>query len=73
MAELLSKLAQYDVSKFTGFLPEQQPLRRLPSAYHEPWEIEAAALPESIRHDILRQRVAAMPVLSAKMLTTEEE
>lgn len=73
MAELLSSLHRYHVSKETGFLPSVPPLERLPNPYYEPWEKIATSLPRYIHDRTLKARIHSMPVLSTSFLHTDRE
>ncbi|KAK4131570.1 Indoleamine 2,3-dioxygenase [Trichocladium antarcticum] len=56
-----------------GFLPETQPLGRLPHPYYSPWESLVGSLAASIQDRTLRPQVDRLPVLSTEYLTTEPE
>ncbi|ODQ81436.1 hypothetical protein BABINDRAFT_159729 [Babjeviella inositovora NRRL Y-12698] len=66
-------MEDYDVSPYTGFLPSEFPLDRLPQAYYNPWEDLAAVLPSLILTKRLRSLVDKIPVLSINRLTTARE
>lgn len=55
-----------------AFLPEQSPLKILPDAYYEPWELVVQHLPLLIESGI-RTAVDRLPVLSTSRLATEAE
>jgi indoleamine 2,3-dioxygenase len=59
-APSLDRTEAFDVSPARGFLPPQDPLRRLPSAY-EAWEQLAADLPKLLVSDKLRRMVDRLP------------
>lgn len=72
MLEPLPKLADYDISAITGFLPPQLPLTRLPE-YFAPWERIASELPALILTKRIRDSVDKMPLLDHKHLNEESE
>ncbi|MDQ7030167.1 MAG: indoleamine 2,3-dioxygenase [Ardenticatenia bacterium] len=55
-----------------GFLPSEDPLRRLPAAYDE-WEEVAHELPKLLVARQVRARLDALPVLSTEAINTEAE
>lgn len=55
-----------------GFLPDSNPLNRLPDPYYEPWELIAEQLPGLVR-DGIRETVAQLPLLSTERLASDEE
>lgn len=65
-------LASFSVTK-NGFLPDEQPLSRLPSSYYEPWELLVHNLQSLLANGTLRQRVESLPVLSTSKLRSEPE
>ncbi|XXH03190.1 hypothetical protein Hte_009587 [Hypoxylon texense] len=65
-------LHSHDVSK-NGFLPDKEPLKRLPSPYYAPWELVLDDLPALIKKKTIRKVVNRMPVLSTSKLHTEAE
>lgn len=65
-------LASYNVSR-NGFLPAQEPLKKIPSPYYEPWELLIHNLQPLLANGTLRQRVDNTPVLSTDKLKTEPE
>ncbi|KAK4195353.1 Indoleamine 2,3-dioxygenase [Triangularia verruculosa] len=56
-----------------AFLPENQPLSRLPHPYYAPWEAIASSLSSHIQQQTLRREVDRLPVLSTDRLTSEPE
>ncbi|KAI1087930.1 IDO-domain-containing protein [Rostrohypoxylon terebratum] len=56
-----------------GFLPEREPLRRLPNPYYAPWENSLDDLPSLIKGGTIRQSISRMEVLSTSKLHTQEE
>lgn len=56
-----------------AFLPEQQPLSRLPDQYYAPWETIVSSLSSHIQQQTLRQEVDRLPVLSTDRLASEAE
>lgn len=69
----IPKLADYDVSPVSGFLPEELPLQRLPDNYYEPWERIAQELPGFVMTRQVRNYIDSMPKLSLSRLTSEPE
>ncbi|KAK4167800.1 Indoleamine 2,3-dioxygenase [Cladorrhinum sp. PSN259] len=65
-------LEDFDVTS-NGFLPDDQPLERLPSPYYEPWESLAKDLPVHLQDQTLRSLVDRLPILSTTHLKTESE
>ncbi len=68
----LSDLKRFDVCAERGFLPEQDPLQRLPELY-APWEELAADLPRLIPTGRLRWLLRTLPELPVHDLKTEPE
>ncbi len=56
-----------------GFLPSEEPLRHLPNAYYEPWEVLIEDLPQLLQDGCFRAKIEKMPLLSTEHLETEEE
>lgn len=72
MESLLKDLEQYDLSRSSGFVPEQAsgPLRE----YYQPWETLAASLPTLLCSDsALLSQVVALPVLGVHGLHGEAD
>ncbi|MFQ3611752.1 MAG: hypothetical protein SNJ72_09710, partial [Fimbriimonadales bacterium] len=67
------RLEDYEVHPERGFLPEQDPLPRLPDPYYEPWEAIAHDLPKLLVAGRIRQAVHTMPLLSTERLHSEAE
>lgn len=65
-------LKGHDISK-NGFLPDDEPLKRLPSPYYAPWEFILDDLPSLIKKRTIRRVVDLTPVLSTGKLHTEGE
>lgn len=65
-------LASFHVSR-NGFLPAQEPLKKIPSSYYEPWELVIHNLHSLLANGTIRQRVEHMPVLSTDKLRSEPE
>lgn len=63
----LPDLNSYDISPVTGFLPEQQPLERLPS-YFDLWENVVSNIVELLEQREFRLSVNKMPLLSCDRL-----
>ncbi|KAG0272744.1 hypothetical protein BGZ95_011473, partial [Linnemannia exigua] len=63
-------LEDYDISPLTGFVPDDQPLSRLPQSYYLPWEETIDQLNHLIDHRQLRTKVDQWPVLEIGQLTT---
>lgn len=68
--EPLPNLKDYDISPVTGFLPEQQPLERLP-CYFVQWEILVNSIVELLKEKKFRVSVDRMPLLSCDLLNEE--
>ncbi|KAI1655903.1 indoleamine 2,3-dioxygenase [Daldinia decipiens] len=62
----------YSVSR-NGFLPEREPLSRLPHHYYTPWESILDDLPSLLSSGSIRKAVNSIGVLSTSKLHTEEE
>ncbi|GAW26666.1 putative indoleamine -dioxygenase [Rosellinia necatrix] len=56
-----------------GFLPAEQPLRRLPDAYYEEWEEIVGDLPNLIKERAIRSKIDNMSLLTTAKLKTERE
>jgi indoleamine 2,3-dioxygenase len=65
-------LSSYNISK-NGFLPAEQPLKCLPHNYYQSWERIVAELPYLIEHQLVRERVDRLPILSTSFLDSESE
>jgi indoleamine 2,3-dioxygenase len=65
-------LSQYGITE-NGFLPEYEPLSRLPHDYYKPWERIVEKLPTLIETQQIRQWVNEMPVLHTEYLASEPE
>lgn len=68
----IPRIEDYGISPITGFLPEKQPLARLPDEY-SCWEAAVSDLPALIHTKQLRSIVDKMPVLSVGKLRKVEE
>ncbi|KAH6991336.1 Indoleamine 2,3-dioxygenase [Ilyonectria sp. MPI-CAGE-AT-0026] len=69
-----AELKKFSVSR-NAFLPEDSPLKQLPNAYYEPWELIAHNLPSLVKagETGIRRAVAQLPVLSTDRLQSEPE
>lgn len=69
-----AELRKFSVSR-NAFLPEDSPLKQLPDAYYEPWELIAHNLPSLVKvgETGIRRAVAQLPVLSTDRLRSEPE
>ncbi|KAJ1914824.1 tryptophan 2,3- dioxygenase [Tieghemiomyces parasiticus] len=67
------RLEDYDVSPITGFLPEQEPARRLADSYYTPWLVLNEDLQALQLTGTLRARVEELPVLTIDRLIDERE
>ncbi|KAI1500043.1 indoleamine 2,3-dioxygenase [Biscogniauxia marginata] len=67
-----SLFLNYSVSK-NGFLPDQEPLRRLKEEYYAPWEVILDHLPTLIKGKAIRKAVSDLEVLSTDRLSTKED
>lgn len=65
-------LKGHDISK-NGFLPDDEPLKRLPRPYYASWEFILDDLPSLIKKRTIRRVVDLTPVLSTGKLHTERE
>ncbi|KAI1463729.1 IDO-domain-containing protein [Daldinia caldariorum] len=65
-------LRNYSISR-NGFLPEKEPLNRLPEPYYTPWESILDNLPSMLRDKSIRKSVDSIGVLSTGRLAKEEE
>lgn len=72
---ILSTLAYFNVSTHRGFLPEADPLQRLPQEQYYLWEDLADDLPKllSARLGQVREPLSRLPVISTTELRTEGE
>ncbi|KAH6887697.1 Indoleamine 2,3-dioxygenase [Thelonectria olida] len=70
--EPTAELNKFAVSS-NAFLPEQNPLKQLPDAYYEPWELVASHLSSLIESSRIRRAVDDLPVLSTDRLRSEPE
>ncbi|KAH8734308.1 Indoleamine 2,3-dioxygenase [Ilyonectria robusta] len=69
-----AELKKFSVSR-NAFLPEDSPLKHLPNAYYEPWELIAHNLPSLVKagETGIRRAVAQLPILSTDRLQSEPE
>ncbi len=67
-----AELVAYGIDAVTGFVPRDEPLRRLPQAF-EAWEEIAPDISGLIRTRSLRSRLAKLPVLDIADLVDEAE
>lgn len=65
-------LASFNVTR-NGFLPLEEPLKRIANPYYEPWELLIHNLQSLLSNGTLRQRIEHLPVLSTESLRTEAE
>jgi indoleamine 2,3-dioxygenase len=68
----MDRLQSGIISKEYGFLPDQEPLERLPRAF-DAWENIAAALPKLLVSDYLREMLAELPPFSVELLASDRE
>ncbi|GMM38652.1 dioxygenase [Saccharomycopsis crataegensis] len=67
-------LAEYDISRSTGFVPEKFPVECLPQDYYQPWESLVENLPALILNKSIRRLIdTTLPVLSTEHLANEGE
>ncbi|MGE4249683.1 MAG: hypothetical protein AB7F09_09835 [Parvibaculaceae bacterium] len=66
----LAELAAYKIDEATGFVPRDEPLRRLPAAF-DAWEEIVPDISGLIRTGALRGRLAALPRLDIADLADE--
>ncbi|HWA82437.1 MAG TPA: hypothetical protein VG820_03320 [Fimbriimonadaceae bacterium] len=64
--------AEFGVSPTNGFLPDRDPLHRLPSSF-DVWEDLALDLPKKLMSDRFRQLVEALPPFPIEALGNEQE
>lgn len=65
-------LSSFNVTK-NGFLPADEPIKRITNPYYEPWELLMHNLRSLLSKGILRQRIETTPVLSTDQLRSEAE
>lgn len=65
-------LSSFGISRTRGFVPDPDPLDRLPKGF-EPWEAALADLPALIMNFQARRRIAEIPELSIDALATDGE
>ena len=68
----MTDISQFSISPTRGFLPETDPLRRLPSAF-DAWEDLALNLPKALMTGKIRSMVKALPDFPIERLTGERE
>ncbi|KAI0455797.1 Indoleamine 2,3-dioxygenase [Xylaria acuta] len=56
-----------------GFLPAEEPLKRLPDTYYEQWEQILDELPTLLEEKTIRDRISNLGVLTTIKLNTERE
>ncbi|EXJ71328.1 indoleamine 2,3-dioxygenase [Cladophialophora psammophila CBS 110553] len=61
------------ISAKYGFLPDTDPLQRLPDIYYDPWEALAENLPKLIANDAVRSKIDQLPILGISQLHTDAE
>ncbi|KAF9888581.1 hypothetical protein FE257_008513 [Aspergillus nanangensis] len=67
------RLADYDVSPITGFMPQQSPLLHLENTYYGPWEAVVSSLGRYLETGQLGSEIDRLPRLQTKRLSTEPE
>lgn len=67
----LPRLADYELSPNSGFLPDELPLERLTDSYFAPWEALVAVLPSLILTKRIRKLVDKMPLLSIDSIRSD--
>lgn len=72
MSSSSAGLAEFGVSPITGFLPEADPLRRLPSAF-DAWENLAIDLPKALMSDYVRRMIEALPPFPIDKISNQAE
>ena len=65
-------IAAQELSRLRGFLPSQDPLRRLPPIF-DLWESVASSLPKLFASDRLRRTIEELPPFPLDAITTEGE
>lgn len=63
----IKPLSEYEVDERTGFLPSEEPSKKLPVYYHE-WEAIIDKLPELIASKEIRKRVDKLPLLEVSQV-----
>ncbi len=63
----------YSLISKNGFLPVEQPLKRLPDSYYEQWERIMDELPTLLKAKTIRNRVDNLEILTTARLNTESE
>lgn len=71
-AEPPLNIADYDISATRGFLPDEDPLVRLPQAF-DAWEEMALGLPKLLMTGRIRGLIEKLPPFPVESLTTERE
>ncbi|EXJ59023.1 hypothetical protein A1O7_06454 [Cladophialophora yegresii CBS 114405] len=66
-------LQRYGLSPRKGFLPDDDPLRRLGDPYYNPWEDLVADLPRHISDERARRKIDMLSVLDPARLISEAE
>ncbi|KAH9894503.1 Indoleamine 2,3-dioxygenase [Xylariomycetidae sp. FL2044] len=72
-ATLISWLLKKHEVTVNGFLPSEEPLKRLLDPYYAPWEDLVGNLPGLLGSGSLRSRVESLSVLCTEKLTTQAE
>lgn len=70
---MIPTLEAYDISPYSGFLPAEPPLGRLPQGYYQPWEEVIDKLGPYIMGKRIREVVNELPQLSINKLENERE
>lgn len=65
-------LASFNVTK-NGFLPADEPIKRITNPYYEAWELLIHNLQALLARGTLRQRIQSIPLLSTEHLRSEAE
>lgn len=72
-ASLNINFAEFGVSYWNGFLPDETPLAKLSDIYYWEWEAIVERLPLFLRNKYLRRSVDRIQVLSTSHLVSEPE
>ena len=68
-----SLFRRYGISENHGFLPQDDPLQRLPDPYFKPWEELVINLPQFISNEQVRSRIDDLHVLGTERLSSEPQ
>src|SRR5579864_4180454 len=72
MTNTQTSIAAFEISHERGFLPLQDPLKRLPKAF-DAWENVAALLPKLLVSDQLRRMIAELPPFPVEAISDSRQ